>query len=172
MARKKILKELFVLFAIAFVSMLYQLFFVQIIEGNTALDINLHDTYYLVKPINSSWIIIPGFSFAIYLVRAIYSDFNDSLILFILGLSCLFILGWLNHIYQIHFLSDFLVSRNRISPINSVLPNYQFYAFTFRSYPYFNLIIALQVLLVLFIGIIGFLIGRNLNQNNPAITKS
>lgn len=93
---KPIPKELLLLSAIVLSCLLCKYILVPLIAGNSALDINLHDTYYISFPHSVLWIIIFLTCFAVYLFRAIYTRFTNIIVLGMLMLGTLCIIGWLS----------------------------------------------------------------------------
>ena len=163
--KKQYLKEAGWLIAIGLFSVLIREFLLPVIFGNSALYINAHDRYYLFGQANYFWIIMPGICFIVYLIRAIIKQFKNRWVACILALSSLFITLWLNTYGQTFFLMNHLFEPGR--SFGSEISMGLFYGGPAESSHagYFYIITTLQVILILFIGFIGVLTGRNMSRS-------
>ncbi|CAN5403772.1 hypothetical protein BH09BAC6_BH09BAC6_32900 [soil metagenome] len=76
--KNRFFKEIGWLIALGLVSLIIREFLLPVIFGNYALDINVHDTYYLFGQPNYFWIIMLVLCFITYLIRAIIAIFKSS----------------------------------------------------------------------------------------------
>jgi hypothetical protein len=76
MLRKTLLTEVFWLIGVLILSIIVQWVLSQLVAGNGALDINLHDTYFEVEPTTHYFSGFVFVAFIVYLIRVIFASYK------------------------------------------------------------------------------------------------
>src|ERR1700748_893509 len=146
--RRDILIELFWLMGILILSVVGKVI-LSLVIGNEALDINLHDTYFVVDKINYFFTDLVFISFVVYVIRAIFTVYRAKNINILLILFNLFLIFFLIPLaFQV--LAFIKPSYNgwTIYPPLSALPKAQPVLFDYRLLV-FKLFIVCEIILII-----------------------
>jgi hypothetical protein len=168
---KPILIELGILLGIFILALVFSLLFTGTLFGNAALDINMHDTYFVGK--FSWWIVtFPPFFvlvLLIYLIRAVVGHFSNSIVNIAVTSGIFFNVLVLLRVYK-----SFLVIENRIRssaivtlyPPLSALNDVQKPVKDFRdSEPFSHVIFVILIVFLVLLVVSAVITGKNWNIN-------
>ena len=163
--RKTLLTELSWLIGIFILSIISQYALSQLATGNNAFDINLHDTYFVVKPTTYYFTDFVFVGFIVYLIRSIFALYKMPAIKLLLMLFNVLLIFYL---IPLAFQTTAFIKPNfngwTIYPPLSALPKVQPPVFNYMLA--FKTFVVTEILLILHLCFASICVGAGLKRDS------